>query len=230
MIAAAEQAHRAHRLSQFDSGQAWARVVSTTADAVLRVGLLARGAGGAHVRDHAARRSRTIAFRRTSRPSSSSPATPATTSSCSRPSSRSTSCRSGARSASSRSTSARWWARRSPSSAWPSSRTPTTSARPRASCWPAGSRARARTCASTTRWPPTAPRAAGGATRRRQRARGPGRRRRGGARDRVARVPRARLGGRGQERLKSPVVVDGRNFLDREALVEAGYTYEGVGR
>ena len=33
-----------------------------------------------------------------------------------------------------------------------------------------------------------------------------------------------------KERLTSPVVVDGRNFLDREALVEAGYTYEGVGR
>ena len=33
-----------------------------------------------------------------------------------------------------------------------------------------------------------------------------------------------------KRRLKSPIVVDGRNFLDREALVEAGYTYEGVGR
>ena len=33
-----------------------------------------------------------------------------------------------------------------------------------------------------------------------------------------------------KQRLNSPVVVDGRNFLDREALVEAGYTYEGVGR
>ena len=33
-----------------------------------------------------------------------------------------------------------------------------------------------------------------------------------------------------KRRLKSPVVVDGRNFLDREALLEAGYTYEGVGR
>jgi UDPglucose 6-dehydrogenase len=33
-----------------------------------------------------------------------------------------------------------------------------------------------------------------------------------------------------KERLNSPVVVDGRNFLDREALLEAGYTYEGVGR
>ena len=33
-----------------------------------------------------------------------------------------------------------------------------------------------------------------------------------------------------KSRLKSPVVVDGRNFLDREALREAGFTYEGVGR
>jgi UDPglucose 6-dehydrogenase len=31
-------------------------------------------------------------------------------------------------------------------------------------------------------------------------------------------------------RLRSPVVVDGRNFLDREALQAAGFTYEGVGR
>jgi UDPglucose 6-dehydrogenase len=31
-------------------------------------------------------------------------------------------------------------------------------------------------------------------------------------------------------RLKQPVVVDGRNFLDRDALVAAGYTYEGIGR
>ena len=28
----------------------------------------------------------------------------------------------------------------------------------------------------------------------------------------------------------NPLVVDGRNFLDRDALVAAGYTYEGVGR
>ncbi len=33
-----------------------------------------------------------------------------------------------------------------------------------------------------------------------------------------------------KSRLKTPVVVDGRNFLDREALVAAGFTYEGVGR
>jgi UDPglucose 6-dehydrogenase len=31
-------------------------------------------------------------------------------------------------------------------------------------------------------------------------------------------------------RLKSPVVVDGRNFLDRKMLQAAGFTYEGVGR
>jgi UDPglucose 6-dehydrogenase len=31
-------------------------------------------------------------------------------------------------------------------------------------------------------------------------------------------------------RMAQPLVVDGRNFLDRDALVEAGFTYEGVGR
>jgi UDPglucose 6-dehydrogenase len=30
--------------------------------------------------------------------------------------------------------------------------------------------------------------------------------------------------------MKKPLVVDGRNFLDRDALVAAGFTYEGVGR
>jgi UDPglucose 6-dehydrogenase len=30
--------------------------------------------------------------------------------------------------------------------------------------------------------------------------------------------------------MKQPLIVDGRNYLDREALVAAGYTYEGVGR
>jgi UDPglucose 6-dehydrogenase len=33
-----------------------------------------------------------------------------------------------------------------------------------------------------------------------------------------------------KRRLKSPIVIDGRNFLDREALIEAGFTYEGIGR
>jgi len=31
-------------------------------------------------------------------------------------------------------------------------------------------------------------------------------------------------------RMRVPLVVDGRNFLDREALVAAGFTYEGIGR
>ncbi len=31
-------------------------------------------------------------------------------------------------------------------------------------------------------------------------------------------------------RMANPLVVDGRNFLDRDALVAAGFTYEGVGR
>jgi UDPglucose 6-dehydrogenase len=33
-----------------------------------------------------------------------------------------------------------------------------------------------------------------------------------------------------KQRMANPLVVDGRNFLDRDALVAAGYTYEGVGR
>src|SRR3954452_14545893 len=31
-------------------------------------------------------------------------------------------------------------------------------------------------------------------------------------------------------RMRQPLIVDGRNFLDREGLQEAGFTYEGVGR
>jgi len=33
-----------------------------------------------------------------------------------------------------------------------------------------------------------------------------------------------------KQRMRTPLVVDGRNFLDREALRAAGFTYEGVGR
>src|SRR3954469_16206130 len=33
-----------------------------------------------------------------------------------------------------------------------------------------------------------------------------------------------------KQKLKQPLVVDGRNFLDRELMTRAGYTYEGVGR
>jgi UDPglucose 6-dehydrogenase len=33
-----------------------------------------------------------------------------------------------------------------------------------------------------------------------------------------------------KERMRVPLVVDGRNFLDRERLLEAGFTYEGIGR
>jgi UDPglucose 6-dehydrogenase len=33
-----------------------------------------------------------------------------------------------------------------------------------------------------------------------------------------------------KRRLKQPIVVDGRNFLDREELERAGFTYEGIGR
>ena len=30
--------------------------------------------------------------------------------------------------------------------------------------------------------------------------------------------------------MKTALVVDGRNFLDREAMIAAGFEYEGVGR
>jgi UDPglucose 6-dehydrogenase len=33
-----------------------------------------------------------------------------------------------------------------------------------------------------------------------------------------------------RQRMRTPVVIDGRNFLDREALRAAGFTYEGIGR
>jgi UDPglucose 6-dehydrogenase len=33
-----------------------------------------------------------------------------------------------------------------------------------------------------------------------------------------------------KRRMRVPLVVDGRNFLDRDALVGAGFTYEGIGR
>ena len=36
--------------------------------------------------------------------------------------------------------------------------------------------------------------------------------------------------GQVKDRMATPLVVDGRNFLDREALRAAGFTYEGIGR
>ncbi len=33
-----------------------------------------------------------------------------------------------------------------------------------------------------------------------------------------------------RSRMRTPLVVDGRNFLDRESLVAAGFSYEGIGR
>jgi UDPglucose 6-dehydrogenase len=33
-----------------------------------------------------------------------------------------------------------------------------------------------------------------------------------------------------KEKMRVPLIVDGRNFLDRQALIEAGFTYEGIGR
>jgi len=36
--------------------------------------------------------------------------------------------------------------------------------------------------------------------------------------------------GQVKDAMNTPVLVDGRNFLDRDALVAAGFTYEGIGR
>jgi UDPglucose 6-dehydrogenase len=33
-----------------------------------------------------------------------------------------------------------------------------------------------------------------------------------------------------KRRMRTPIVIDGRNFLDREALRAEGFTYEGIGR
>ena len=33
-----------------------------------------------------------------------------------------------------------------------------------------------------------------------------------------------------KDRMRVPLIVDGRNFLDREGLLEAGFSYEGIGR
>ena len=38
------------------------------------------------------------------------------------------------------------------------------------------------------------------------------------------------LGRRSPSTMSTPLVVDGRNFLDPAALREAGFTYEGIGR
>ena len=37
-------------------------------------------------------------------------------------------------------------------------------------------------------------------------------------------------GPRPAERMTRPLIVDGRNFLDPETLVDAGFEYEGIGR
>jgi len=33
-----------------------------------------------------------------------------------------------------------------------------------------------------------------------------------------------------RESMRTPLIVDGRNFLDREAVRDAGFDYEGIGR
>ena len=60
--------------------------------------------------------------------------------------------------------------------------------------------------------------------------RAPGRGR-GGACNGMGRVQGARFGRPTAKRaMKTPLVVDGRNFLDREAMIAAGFEYEGGGR
>ena len=56
------------------------------------------------------------------------------------------------------------------------------------------------------------------------------RRRRGRARDRVARVHRAWTGSEVAAAMRGRVVIDGRNALDRDAVRAAGLLYEGIGR
>ena len=162
-----------------------------------------------------------VVFRRTYRPSSSSPATPATTSSSSRRSGGERAPEAADVSASCRSTSGRSWARDPPCSALPSSRTPTMSERPPASCWPGGSRG----SANVRVYDPVASREAREDPRRgsdlRLRPRRRRRRARRGARHRVVGVRELDWAGE-VKRLKEPIVVDGRNFLDREALKAAG--------
>ena len=55
------------------------------------------------------------------------------------------------------------------------------------------------------------------------------RRRRVRDRDRMARVRRARLG-EVAERMRGSLVIDGRNFVDPDAVRAAGFIYEGIGR
>ena len=33
-----------------------------------------------------------------------------------------------------------------------------------------------------------------------------------------------------RDKMRVPLIVDGRNFLDGDALVAAGFSYEGIGR
>ena len=56
------------------------------------------------------------------------------------------------------------------------------------------------------------------------------RRRRRGAGHRVAASSPSSTGPRSPARWTTPLLVDGRNFLDPETLRDAGFTYEGIGR
>ena len=125
---------------------------------------------------------------------------------------------------------ARWSASRSPCSGSPSSRRRTTSARRRRSCSPPGfSRRRAHVRAFA----------------RSRAARAAGLLHEPTSKDSAiasldgadAAVPCHRWPdfrdldwSEVKERMTTPVVIDGRNFLDRELLEQGGFTYEGVGR
>ena len=119
-------------------------------------------------------------------------------------------------------------------SGWPSSvsrsnRTPTTCARPRPSCSPRACRARAPRCRPTTRWCPgpdtSSSRGVTICAEPLEAVRGA---------DAVVLVTEwpefSRLDWAAVLAvMRRPLVVDGRNFLDPEALARAGFTYEGVG-
>ena len=116
--------------------------------------------------------------------------------------------------------------------AWPSSPTPTTCARRRASCWPGAWSPRARASSRTTRSPPSAPGRCSTADASRSRAPCCE-----ALRDADAAVIvtewdefRGVLEPAAREQMRGPLLIDGRNLLDPAAAAEAGYEYDSVGR
>ena len=115
-------------------------------------------------------------------------------------------------------------------SASPSSRTPTTCARPRAWCWRRGWKGRGRRWSPTTRWPASVARELLGGVELRDSALealdG------ADAAILVTEWPEfAELDwAAAAERMARPLLIDGRNFLDPSAARGAGFEYEGIGR